>query len=136
MLRDMQETQAATRSTGSIALGATRILAAVMAALVFTQGSLAGSHLSGAGGALDVHRTLGTVVLPWLALFTAVAALAALRRNRWAFPVALVALLGTGAQIGMGFQDRLDVHFPLGLGLLGTYLVIALVAGDRTKETT
>ncbi|MFP3915635.1 MAG: hypothetical protein ACLFWM_12225 [Actinomycetota bacterium] len=130
----MQETKSATRSAGSVALGLTRVLAAAMAVLVFAQGTLAGSHLSGADGALDAHRALGTEIIPWLSLATAVAAAVSVRRNRWVLSAALLAAVGTGTQIGMGFQDRLDVHFPLGLALLATYLVIALAARDRTEK--
>lgn len=113
---------------------ATRLLAAVMAVLVFAQGALAGSHLSGDAAALDIHRILGTQVLTLVGLATVVTAVGAARRNRWVLPVSILGLLALGAQIGMGFQDRLNLHLPLGIALFGTYLAIALVLRDETKE--
>lgn len=132
----MQETNATTRTKrpGTVALKATRVLAGVMAALVFTQGALAGSHLSGDLEALDVHRMLGTQVLTLLGLATVVTAVGAVRRNRWILPISILGLFALGAQIGMGFQDRLNVHLPLGIALFGMYLAIALVLRDESKE--
>lgn len=105
-----------------------------MAALVFIQGASAGFHLSGDTGALDVHRMVGTQVLTLLGLATVVAAAGAVRRNRWILPISILGLFALGAQIGMGFQDRLNVHLPLGIALFGVYLTIALVLKDESKE--
>lgn len=133
----MEQTNTATRSRppGARALQATRILAAAVAATVFVQGALAGSHLTGTGGALDLHRMLGTQVLTLLGLATVVTAAGAVRRNRWILPVSTLGLVALGTQIGMGFQDRLNVHLPLGIALFGVYLTIALVLKDESKES-
>lgn len=113
----------------------TRVLAGLMAALVLFQGALAGAHLSGQDGALGVHEAMGTVVLTSLGLLTTVVSGLAFRRNRWAFPVTFVALLGLWTQLTSGFADRLDIHLPLGITLFGTYLAIALCAKDRSSST-
>jgi hypothetical protein len=135
-----EQTNVTTRSIppGTAALTTTRVLSGIMAALVFFQGALAGSHLTGAAGTLDMHRVIGTQVLTLLGLATVVTAAVAARRNRWVLPTSILALLALGTQIGMGFQDRLNVHLPLGIALFGVYLTMALVLKDesptRTKE--
>lgn len=99
------------------------------------QGALAGAHLTGQSGALDLHREMGTIVLSLLGLVTAVVAAVAFRRNRWAFPVAALAFFGLWAQISLGFLDRLGIHLPLGIALFGAYLTLAICARDRSTTT-
>lgn len=133
----MQETNATTtrsRSLSAGALTATRILAGILAVLVIVQGALAGSHLTGDSGALDLHRMLGTTVLSLLGLAAAITSAVAFRRNRWALPVSVLAFFGIWAQIEIGFLDQLNIHLPLGIALFGTYLTLALTLKDRTKE--
>lgn len=133
----MGQTNVVTTRSKSLSAGAltvTRVLAGILAILVIVQGALAGSHLTGDGGALDVHRMLGTQVLSILGLAVAITSAVAFRRNRWALPVSVLAFLGLWAQIEMGFLDRLNIHLPLGMALFGTYLTLALTLKDRTKE--
>lgn len=116
------------------ALIATRVLAGILAVLVIVQGALAGSHLTGDGGALEMHRILGTVALSLLGLAAAITSAVAFRRNRMALPVSVLAFFGLWAQIEMGFLDQLNIHLPLGIVLFGTYLTLALTLKDKTKE--
>lgn len=104
-----------------------------MAALVLVQGALAGRHLNGDSAAIDIHEMIGTEVLGWVGLVTVVAALLALRRSRWRLPVTAAGFFGLVVQIHMGFDDRLDVHLPLGIALFGLYLATALARGDREE---
>lgn len=133
MREDESTTQ--TRRPSRAALISTRVLAGILAALVLLQGALAGAHLTGQGGALDLHRDMGTVVLSLLGLITAVVSAVAFRRNRWAFPVATLAFFGLWAQIELGFLDRLGIHLPLGIALFGTYLILAVCPRDRLTTT-
>lgn len=133
----MEQTNVVTTRSKSLSSGAltvTRVLAGILAILVIVQGALAGSYLTGDGGALDAHRMLGTQVLTILGLAVAITSAVAFRRNRWALPVSVLAFLGLWAQIQMGFLDQLSVHLPLGIALFGTYLTLALALRDRTKE--
>jgi hypothetical protein len=118
------------------ALMATRILAGVIAGLVLVQGALAGSHLSGDAGVLAIHEFVGTEVLTVLALAAVVTATAAIRLRSWALPATLLGFLATGLQIGMGFADRLRIHVPLGLALLGLYLALALTPTEPERNST
>lgn len=122
--------------TSRIVVRAVRVLAAVQAALILTQGALAGSHLTGGAGALDAHRLLGTVVLGSLGLAIVIVAAFAFRRARWLLVVSGIALLGLWAQIDLGFLDVLGLHLPLGIALFGTYLILAVTPGKRSVSTT
>lgn len=130
----MEQPSVATKSKSLSrgALTATRVLAGILAVLVLVQGALAGSHLTGDSGALDLHRILGTVVLSLLGLITAITSAVAFRRNRWALPASVVGFFGLWGQIEMGFLDRLNVHLPLGITLFGLYLTMALILKERT----
>ncbi|HEX2155058.1 MAG TPA: hypothetical protein VHL52_13920 [Acidimicrobiia bacterium] len=127
----MQPTETKARRSAAGAVAATRVLSGLIAVLVFIQGALAGSYLSGAGGVIDIHGMMGTIALPLLALTTIVTAAVATRRNRWVLAGSIFGFLGIGTQIGMGYQSRLDVHVPLGIALFGLYLVMALAVRDR-----
>ena len=105
-----------------------------MAVLILVQGALAGSHLTGADAALGLHRTLGAEVLTVLGLAVVITAAGAVRTHPWALPASIAGLLALGAQIGMGFSDQLHIHVPLGIGLFGLYLAMALTL--TVKETT
>lgn len=133
-LGGMETTTPTTRLPGSGALTATRVLSGIIAALVFIQGALAGSYLSGAGGVIGIHGMVGSIALPLLALATIVTAAIATRRNRWVLGASILGFLAIGTQIGMGYQSRLNVHLPLGIALFGLYLAMALILRDR--ETT
>jgi hypothetical protein len=122
------------RATSRIGIVATRFLAGAVAALILLQGASAGSHLTGVGGALGLHRRVGTELLTLLALVAVVTAAMAVKARWWALPAAIAGFLGIGAQIGMGFADQLQVHLPLGVALFGLYLAMAVALTDPNKE--
>lgn len=137
-LEDMTQTAISTRTDRSRALTATRALSGVIAALVLVQGASAGSYLTGLGGALDLHRRVGTELVSLLAIVTIVTAAFGVRRLGWPLPVSIVGFLGIGMQIGMGFTDQLQIHLPLGIALFGTYLAMAILIKNpnQTMETS
>ena len=122
------------RTAAGTALVATRVLSGVLAALILLQGASAGSHLTGAEGALGLHRRVGTEFLTLLVIVMIVTAATAFRARWWALPAAIVGFLGIGAQIGMGFADQLQIHLPLGVALFGLYLAMVVALTDPTKE--
>lgn len=121
------------KTSGSGALVATRALSGIVAALVFTQGALAGSHLSGVDGVIGVHGAIGST-LPLLAIVIVVTAAASVRQNRWVLPASIVGMLAMGLQTGMGYMRQLQIHVPLGIALFGTYLIIACLARPRDNQ--
>ncbi|MPZ53831.1 MAG: hypothetical protein GEU79_14045 [Acidimicrobiia bacterium] len=126
----MNETAVSTVKTtgiGRIALVVTRVLSGGLAALVLFQGAMAGSFLSGNAAALGIHEMMGTEVLTIVALATALAALVGVRQQWWPLAVAIVGAVGIVFQIEAGFGGQLGIHLPLGIGLFGLYLTMALV---------
>lgn len=105
----------------------TRVLSGGLAALVLFQGAMAGSFLSGNAAALGIHEMMGTEVLTIVALATALAALVGVRQQWWPLAVAIVGAVGIVFQIEAGFGGQLGIHLPLGIGLFGLYLTMALV---------
>ena len=99
-------------------------------------GATAGSHLTGAAGALAVHQRVGTEFLSLLALATIVTAAFGARRLSWPLPVAIAGFFGIGMQIGMGFTNMLQIHLPLGVTLFGAYLAMALLIKNPLREET
>jgi hypothetical protein len=112
----------------------TRAGAGVMAVLVIVQAAFAGLVISGDRWALAYHRETALLVLGWLGLAIAVAALLAWRPGRRPGRPAVAALVGflaIGLQMSMGFAGVLSVHVPLGVVIFGIYLWLAL--GDRPR---
>lgn len=114
------------------AAGGLRILCASQAVLILAQATLAGHHLTGNGSMLAVHEAIATNVMTWLALLQVLAAVLLFRPGRGpAWPIlATVALFGTlTLQLGWGFDGRLALHVPVGLGLLAGQLLLSMSVG-------
>ncbi|MGH3650033.1 MAG: hypothetical protein ACRDU9_04930 [Acidimicrobiia bacterium] len=115
---------------------ALRIVTGVQALLVATQAALAGQFLTGNNAARAFHRELGTEVITWMAFVSLLLAVLSWRPGRYqAWPIVLTGL-GLAAvilQLGYGFDGRLDIHIPLGLGIFALYLIV--LVGFR-RETT
>ena len=112
-----------------------RYVAGLVAALILVQGALAGSHLTGASGALGVHEMLGTVVITTLALIAILLGALAFSEGRWLPVVAVAGFVGIWIQLMMGFSDRLEVHVPLGIALFGLYLGVAAWRPARRERS-
>lgn len=98
-----------------------RSLAVLHAAVAFLQPVLAGIYLSGSPASNSVHENAGSM-LPVIALPMLVVALVRWRRGRSAaWPAAAVALLiaAEAIQIAMGYGRSLQIHIPLGVGIVG-----------------
>lgn len=119
-----------TQSLDQYSIVVARVVAWLTAALVFVQGALAGSFMSGTASSLAGHRAIGTYVLMFLSVVLVGAAAMVFRQRRWILPVSVIGFLLLGAQIGTGFTDRVIVHVPLGVALFGMYLVMALLLRD------
>lgn len=114
---------------------AARVVAALVATLILVQGALAGSHLTGAPGALGVHEMIGTVVISTLALIMILLGAMALTISRWLPVLAVTGFVGIWVQLMLGFSDRVEVHIPLGIALFGLYLGIAAWRPDRRENS-
>jgi membrane protein YdbS with pleckstrin-like domain len=119
---------------GTTALRVTRVLSAIMAALVLVQGASAGTYLEGVSGALAVHSLVAMPTLAVLSIAVAVFAIRAARAKRWVLGVAVLAFLGVNLQIAMGYARFLQIHVPLGIALFGTYLSMALLAKSPKQK--
>lgn len=116
----------------SRALGITRVLSGVTAAMVLVQGASAGSRLSGLAGALEFHR-LGADALSLLSIAVVVAAAVAARHLKWPLIVAILGFLAIGMQVGMGFERQMQIHLPLGVALFGFYVALTLLIPNPEK---
>ncbi len=112
---------------------ALRLGAAVTAALVVLQASLAGLSLTGSSEALEWHQRIGVDYVTLVELIVLVLAVLNWRPGRgaaWPALVALLALLALFVQIVTGFERVLGVHLPSGVLIFGANLLIALKASS------
>lgn len=112
-----------------------RAVAGVHMLLILAQAAFVGRFLSGDAGALALHERNGTEVLTVVALVQVVAAVLLWRPGRGsALPVAVSVGLFVAEvlQIGYGFSDRLAIHVPLGVAILGT--AVALLIGTHAPS--
>ena len=92
------------------------------ATLLFGQALLAGQFLSGAYGALDVHRA-NAFLAEVMVVISAVGAFIDSRARsapRWPPLVCAGLAVAVGVQIGMGLNRELAVHIPLGVAIIAT----------------
>lgn len=104
-----------------------RVLAVVHAAVAFLQPVLAGSYLGGRPAANTVHETAGSM-LPVIALLMIPAALLNWRRGKgrvWPLAAILALIAAEGAQIGLGYGRSLQIHIPLGVGIVAGSIAFA-----------
>jgi|SRR5579872_2178440 len=102
----------------------------LQAAVLLTQALLAGLALSGVNVALDAHRLTGAASL--LVAIVQVAIVVLLWRARWAQRWLVAAnvgfLLAEVAQAGAGYRHLWSLHLPLGAGMFGAAIAMALRA--------
>lgn len=99
------------------------------AAAAVAQPLLAGRYFSGDVDSMSTHSLNGTILLPTLCLVQFVAAVLFWRPGRgpgWPILVTVVLFLAEGLQIGMGYSRTLDVHIPLGVGIVSTCIGMAV----------
>ena len=104
-----------------------RALAIVHAVTAFLQPVLAGTYLGGNPSANGVHEIAGSM-LPVIAVLMLPAALIHWRRGGGrAWPVAVIVglIAAEGAQIGMGYSRSLQIHVPLGVGIVAGSIAFA-----------
>lgn len=109
---------------------AVQVGASGSAGLVLAQVAFAGPVVGGRAGLVRFHAT-GSHVLFCLALLIAVASVLGWRRGQLPAWVGLVGgpslFLATTVQLLAGYTEAFALHVPLGVGLLGLSLVLALV---------
>lgn len=108
---------------------ALRIVAGIQTLLVGAQAALAGQFLSGSSAARAYHRDLGTEVITWMALISLVFAILAWRPGRhkpWPVILTGAGLAAVILQLGYGFDGRVEIHIPLGLGIFALYLIVVV----------
>ena len=99
----------------------------VHAATAFLQPVLAGTYLSGNPAANGVHEIAGSM-LPVIAVLMIPAALLYWRRGggrAWPLAAVLTLIAAEGAQIGMGYGRSLQIHIPLGVGIVAGSIAFA-----------
>jgi uncharacterized membrane protein HdeD (DUF308 family) len=106
-----------------------RITVIAHALLALSEPVLAGSYLGGTAGAMSVHEPLGMA----LALVGVVQLIAAVlyrrsRGPRWPLAVAAGVLVADVLQIVAGYGRQLEVHVPLGVGIVAASVLFALWA--------
>ncbi len=98
-----------------------RITVLVHALLALSEPVLAGSYLGGTAGAMSVHEPLG-LALAFVAIAQLVAVLLYWRASgrRWPLAVAVAVLAADVLQVVAGYSRHLEVHVPLGVGIVAT----------------
>jgi hypothetical protein len=94
---------------------------------VLAQPVLAGRYLTGDVDAITVHGLVGSLLsLVAMALIAgAVAYVLGGRGRLWVLPVTVLLFLAEGFQIGMGYSRALEVHVPLGVGIVVAAVLLA-----------
>lgn len=132
-LRDpVPSASAAQRRAPGWPLAVFRSVVTVHVLLVLAQAAFAGRFLVGDSAALALHERNGTGIITVVALVQIVAAVLVWRPGRGSVLTAAVSVGLFAAevlQIGYGFSDRLALHVPLGVAVLGT--AVALLVGTR-----
>lgn len=106
---------------------ALRTAAGIQALLVATQAATAGQFLTGNNAARVIHRDVGTEVITWMTLVSLLLAVLFWRPGRhraWPIIATGFGLIAVILQLGYGFDGRLEVHIPLGLGIFALYLTV------------
>ncbi|GAB7192832.1 hypothetical protein NUM3379_35410 [Kineococcus sp. NUM-3379] len=101
---------------------------ALQAALACTQALLAGSYFAGDVDSIAAHSVIGSL-LPLGAMLQFAAAVLLVRPGRgpwWPAPVSLLLFFAVGLQTGMGHGRVLAVHVPLGVGVVGALVALAV----------
>lgn len=118
--------------------GALRLATGIQALLVAIQAALAGQFLTGNSAARVFHRELGTEVITWIAFVCLLLAVLAWRLGRhraWPMIPTGLGLAAVILQLAYGFDGRLDIHIPLGLGIFALYLIVLVgFRPDRTNQ--
>lgn len=115
------------------------IAAWTVCAGILVQASLAGPASFGSPELFDVHGWMGSAVMMVTAV---VLILTLLAREAWTVRVlALLLVVGTIAQIGLGYAGRRGgataasaLHVPLGVFLLGLSVAVAMLVSLRTNH--
>ena len=105
--------------------------------IIFAQGVLAGSFLSGSDSAVSFHEFGG-----WMALAFALAQLSLLmtaagrRYGLWLLMSSVGIVLGEALQLGSGYGRFLQVHIPLAVLIVGgiSWQILWIVQYPRTVE--
>jgi uncharacterized membrane protein (UPF0182 family) len=107
-----------------------RLVLSVHLLAVLAQPVLAGRYLTGDVDAIGAHGLIGSL-LALVAMVVIVAALGYVlvgRGRLWILPVAVLLFLAEGFQIGYGYSRELNLHVPLGVGIVvGAVLLAAWV---------
>ncbi|WP_142050368.1 hypothetical protein [Pseudonocardia kunmingensis] len=103
-----------------ITLWTLRLMLSVHLLAVLAQPVLAGRYLIGDVDAMAAHGLVGSL-LALVAMFVIAAALAyvlVVRGRVWILPVTVLLFLADGFQIGVGYSRELNLHVPLGVGIV------------------
>jgi hypothetical protein len=111
-------------------LMAFRLVIAAQAVAVLVQALLGGLALSGGAAALAAHMAVGGVTL-LLSMVQVVAAFL-LRRSvqipRWPVAASIGFAVGDGVQMAVGRLQLFALHLPVGVGLFGAAIGLAIYA--------
>ncbi|HVL50504.1 MAG TPA: hypothetical protein VM754_03240 [Actinomycetota bacterium] len=108
-----------------------RLIAVVHALVALAQAVFAGGLLEGSAGALNLHQITGTSIITSISLLQVIVAVICWKRGQHAawFAAASAGLfLAEAVQIGLGFNDQLTLHVPLGTAIFGVALVLAFAS--------
>jgi hypothetical protein len=103
-----------------ITLWTLRLVLSVHLLAVLAQPVLAGRYLTGDVDAIAVHGLIGSL-LALVAMAVIAAALAyvlVVRGRLWVLPATVALFLADGFQIGFGYSRELNLHVPLGVGIV------------------
>ncbi|MHA6785070.1 hypothetical protein ACVGOW_29370 [Pseudonocardia saturnea] len=122
------ETLTPVRRGPVVTLWLVRAVVTVHLLAVLAQPVLAGRFLAGDADAIAVHGTIGSLLAVVGMAAIAVTLLYVLggRGRLWVAPVGLALFLADGIQIGAGFTRNLELHVPLGVGIIVTSVLLAV----------
>lgn len=124
------ETLTPVRRGPVVTLWLVRTVVTVHLLAVLAQPVLAGRFLSGDVDAIAVHGTIGSLlaVVGMAAIGATLLYVLGGRGRLWVAPVGLALFLADGIQIGAGFTRNLELHVPLGVGIIVASVLLAVWA--------
>jgi hypothetical protein len=110
-----------------VSLWTLRLLLTGHLVAVLAQPVLAGRYLTGDVDAIEVHGLVGSLLaLVAMSLIAgAIAYVVGGRGQLWVLPATVLLFLAEGFQIGFGYSRELQVHVPLGVGIVVIAVLLA-----------